>query len=126
MKKQIIRSKSAPLPIGPYSQAILHTGTLYISGQIAMHPTNNALILSSIEDETNQVLQNIASILKEANMRLENVVKTTIFLADLNDFDRVNVVYSRFFSTNPPARETMEVSRLPKDVNVEISVIAML
>jgi 2-iminobutanoate/2-iminopropanoate deaminase len=121
--KQIIFTEKAPAAIGPYSQAVLSNGTLYVSGQIAL-----ALVEAgaNIEDETRQVMKNMQAILEAANMTFENVVKCTIFVKDMNNFVKINGVYGEFFPTNPPARETVEVARLPKDANVEISCIAVL
>lgn len=120
--KQIIFTEKAPAAIGPYSQAVLSNGTLYVSGQIAL-----ALVEAgaNIEDETRQVMKNISAILEAADMTFENVVKCSIFVKDMNNFAAINGVYGEFFTTNPPARETVEVARLPKDVNVEISCIAV-
>jgi 2-iminobutanoate/2-iminopropanoate deaminase len=119
--KQIIFTEKAPAAIGPYSQAILSNGTLYVSGQIAL-----ALVEAgaSIEDETRQVMKNMQAILEAANMTFENVVKCSIFVKDMNNFAKINGVYGEFFASSPPARETVEVARLPKDVNVEISCVA--
>ena len=121
--KKIIYTKNAPNAIGPYSQAILSNNTLYCSGQIAIDSKGN-LKNESIEEETKQIIKNIAAVLKKAEMDFSNVVKTTIFLKDMNDFSIVNNIYQKTFENEPPARETVEVSRLPKDVNIEISVIA--
>lgn len=121
--KKIIFTKDAPNAIGPYSQAILSNNTLYCSGQIAIDSKGN-LKNKSIEEETKQIIKNIAAVLKKAEMDFSNVVKTTIFLKDMNDFSIVNNIYQKTFENEPPARETIEVSRLPKDVNIEISVIA--
>lgn len=121
--KKIIYTKDAPDAIGPYSQAILSNNTLYCSGQIAIDCKGN-LKNESIEEETKQIIKNIAAVLKKAEMDFSNVVKTTIFLKDMNDFSIVNNIYQKTFENEPPARETVEVSRLPKDVNIEISVIA--
>ena len=121
--KKIIFTKDAPNAIGPYSQAILSNNTLYCSGQIAIDCMGN-LKNESIEEETKQIIKNIAAVLKKAEMDFSNVVKTTIFLKDMNDFSIVNNIYQKTFENDPPARETVEVSRLPKDVNIEISVIA--
>ena len=123
--KTIINSKNAPAPIGPYSQAVLSGNTLFASGQIAINPKTGELNMDSIEVETEQVMQNIKAVLQEANMTFENIVKCSIFLSDMDSFSRVNAVYGKYFSTNPPARETVEVSCLPKSVNVEISFIAI-
>ena len=122
--KKIITIKNAPEPVGPYSQAILHRDTLYSSGQIAIDPKTNSLILDSIEKETHQVMKNLKAILNEAGLDLKNIVKASIFCKDLGDFSRINEVYGSYFDGNEPARECVEVARLPKDVNVEISVIA--
>ena len=121
--KQIIFTEKAPAAIGPYSQAVLSNGTLYVSGQIAL-----ALVEAgaNIEDETRQVMKNISAILEAANMTFENVVKCTIFVKDLNNFVAINGVYGEYFTVNPPARETVEVARLPRDVNVEISCVATI
>ena len=121
--KKIIYTKDAPNAIGPYSQAILSNNTLYCSGQIAIDCKGN-LKNESIEEETKQIIKNLAAVLKKAEMDFSNVVKTTIFLKDMNDFSIVNNIYQKTFENEPPARETIEVSRLPKDVNIEISVIA--
>ena len=122
--KKIINTSNAPAPIGPYSQAVLINNMLFISGQIAFEPATGNLITINIIKETNQVMYNLLSILKEAGMDFSNVVKTTIFLTDMNNFGAVNEVYATYFKENFPARETVEVSRLPKDVSVEISMIA--
>lgn len=124
--KDIIYSKNAPEPIGPYSQAVKVNNTLYVSGQIAINPASGSLEVSNIEAETHQVLKNLEAILSEAGASFANVVKTSIFVKDLNNFAAINAVYGSYFKENPPARETVEVSRLPKDVNVEISCIALL
>lgn len=124
MSKIVINTKHAPEPIGPYSQAIKMKNLLFVSGQIAINAETGQLINTNIGDETHQVMKNISAILKEAGLDIKNIVKTTIFLKNMNDFGIVNEVYGSYFETNFPARETIEVSRLPKDVNVEISVIA--
>jgi 2-iminobutanoate/2-iminopropanoate deaminase len=123
MKKTIITS-NAPKPIGPYSQAVLIGNTLYVSGNIAINPETGNLDTADIKTETNRIMQNIKAILNQANMDFSDIVKTTIFLKDMNDFASVNEVYGSYFQSDFPARETVQVSRLPKDVNVEISVIA--
>ncbi len=125
MSKTVIYSAGAPDPIGPYSQAIQAGNMLFISGQIAIQKTSGNLITGNITDETNQVMKNLGEILKSAGMDFSNVVKSTIFLKDMGNFPLVNEAYGKNFPTNPPARETVEVSRLPKDVNVEISAIAV-
>ena len=121
--KKIIYSPDAPEAIGPYSQAVLSNNTLYCSGQIALDKKGN-LKNKNIEEETNQIIKNIEAVLKKAEMNFSNIVKTTIFLKNMNDFNVVNNIYQNLFKKDPPARETVEVSRLPKDVNIEISVIA--
>lgn len=125
MKKTIIESKKAPAPIGPYNQAILANSTLYISGQIAINPSTQEFESGAIEEQTQLVMSNLKAILNEADMGFENVVKSTIYVSDLNDFSTVNTIYGEFFITNPPARETVEVSALPKGAKVEISMIAV-
>jgi 2-iminobutanoate/2-iminopropanoate deaminase len=125
MSRQIINSKNAPAPIGPYSQAVLAGNTLFVSGQIAINPATGNLEQTDISQETHQVMKNLEAILSEAGMSFVNVVKSSIFVKDLNNFAAINQVYGEYFPSNPPARETVEVSRLPKDVNVEISCIAI-
>lgn len=124
MEKKIIRTDKAPAPIGPYSQAVMAGNTLYISGQIALDPASGELMLANIPDETHMVMKNLQAILTEAGMDFSNVLKTTIFLSSMKDFAQVNEVYGSYFKENPPARETVEVSVLPKNVNVEISMVA--
>lgn len=124
MQKKVIRTNAAPAPIGPYSQAIMAGNFLYVSGQIAIDPFDGHLVTINIIRETNQVMNNIGAVLKEAGFDYAHIVKTTIFLRDMNDFSAVNEVYGNYFKSDFPARETVQVSRLPKDVNVEISVIA--
>ena len=124
--KKIITSKNAPSPIGPYNQAVIANGFMYISGQVGMNPKTGKIIKDSISDETEQVMKNLSSILNEASISFENVVKTTIFLSDMNDFSLVNEVYGKYFDEDTaPARETVQVSKLPLGVNVEISMIAL-
>ena len=126
MTKKIIYTDNAPAPIGPYNQAILIGNTLYTSGQIALNPYTMELVLDSIEIETKQVMDNLKAILEAATMNLENVVKTTIFIADMNDFAKINSVYGTYFNEETaPARETVQVACLPKNVNIEISMIAI-
>lgn len=125
MSKNVVYSGSAPEPIGPYSQAIQAGNMLFISGQIAIQKSTGKLITDNIEDETAQVMKNLGDILNAAGYEFQHVVKSSIFLQDFNDFAKVNEVYGRNFPNNPPARETVEVSRLPKDVNIEISCIAV-
>jgi 2-iminobutanoate/2-iminopropanoate deaminase len=121
---KVIKTLNAPAPIGPYNQAIHAGNTLYVSGQIALNPKTGDLTTGDIKLETKQVMENIHAILMEAGFGFENIVKTSIFLFDMNDFTQVNEMYGSFFKDNFPARETVQVSRLPKDVHVEISVIA--
>lgn len=123
--KKALQIPGAPAPIGPYSQAILKNDTLYVSGQIPMNPTSGEIVNDSIEAATEQVMENLSALLKEADMSMENVVKCSIFLKDLEDFNAVNAIYARYFRSEPPARETVQVARLPKDVSVEISCIAI-
>lgn len=124
MSKQIVKTEKAPAAIGPYSQAVMAGGFLFVSGQIPINPKTNELISGNIEDETNQVMKNIEAILSQASLSFSNVVKATIFIKNMDDFATINSVYASYFSYEFPARETVEVSRLPKGVNVEISVIA--
>lgn len=127
MTKTIINTNLAPAPIGPYSQAILAGNTLYTSGQIALDPQSMNLILTNIEAETTQVMLNLKAVLEAANMGFENVVKTSIFVINMNDFSKINAIYGSFFDEKTaPARETVQVAGLPKGVNVEISMIAIL
>lgn len=124
--KKVISTSNAPAPIGPYNQAILAGNTLYVSGQIAIDPSNNNMVNSTLEAETTQVLENLKAVLEAANMSLANVVKTSIFISDMHNFDRINKVYATYFDNDDaPARETVEVANLPKFVNVEISAIAI-
>jgi len=123
--KEVINIKKAPKPIGPYSQAILANGTLYVSGQIPVNPYTGQIVQGPIKDQTNQVLLNLQEILAQAQMDLSHVVKVSIFLKDMQDFSDVNEVYGTFFNDSPPARETVEVSKLPKDAGIEISLIAI-
>lgn len=124
--KKIITTQNAPAPIGPYNQAILSGNTLYTSGQIAIDPRTGELVQDSIEAETKQVMENMKAVLAAAEMTFENVVKTSIFIADMHNFSRINAVYGSYFDeATAPARETVEVANLPKFVNVEISMIAV-
>ena len=123
--KKVINTKNAPKAIGPYSQAILSGNTLYCSGQIAINPDTGNLVIENITAETNQVMKNILAVLKAADMNFDNVVKCSIFMIDMSDYSAVNQEYAKFFSDNPPAREAIQVSVLPKNVNVEISIIAV-
>ena len=125
--KTIIHTQNAPAPLGPYNQAVLANGTLYISGQIAIDPKSGELILNSIEEETGQVMLNLEAILMAANMTFENVVKSSIFISNMDDFAKINSIYGRSFNEETaPARETVQVAKLPKNVNIEISMIAQL
>jgi len=123
--KTIIETTNAPAPIGPYSQAVLSGNTLYTSGQIAIDPKTDKLVMTTIDEETNQVMTNMKAVLAEAGMTFDNVIKTSIFISDMDNFADINGVYAQYFTSNFPARETVEVARLPKDVNVEISMIAV-
>ena len=124
--KKIINTPNAPAPIGPYNQAVLTGNTLYTSGQIALNPSTGELVLDSIQIETKQVMENMKAVLEAAGMTFENVVKTSIFISNMNDFTEINAVYGSYFnSETAPARETVEVANLPKFVNVEISMIAI-
>ncbi|MBL7780912.1 MAG: RidA family protein [Saprospiraceae bacterium] len=125
--KQIINTPNAPMPIGPYNQAVSFNGMLYVSGQIAIDPATGQLVLDNIEAETHRVLQNLQAILTAAGSSLEKVLKATVFVKDMELFGRINAVYGEYFKPEfAPARETVEVSALPKYVNVEISVIASI
>ncbi|MBS7786806.1 RidA family protein [Flavobacterium sp. CYK-55] len=126
MQKKIIFTENAPAPIGPYNQAVLIGNTLYTSGQIALHPQTGELILDDIETETRQVMENMKAVLAAADMTFENVVKTSIFIMNMGDFARINSVYGSYFDEKTaPARETVQVACLPKNVNVEISMVAI-
>jgi len=123
--KKIIETKHAPAPVGPYNQAIIHNGTLYCSGQIALNPATGDLVMDNIEAETHQVMKNIQAVLTEAGITFENVIKCSVFVSDMNNYSRINAVYSEYFNDDTaPARELVEVANLPKFVNIEISVIA--
>jgi 2-iminobutanoate/2-iminopropanoate deaminase len=123
--KKIIQIPGAPAPIGPYSQAVLVNNTLYVSGQIPLNPMTGNLEVESVEIATHRALKNIKSLIEEAGMTLSNVVKCSIFLKNMDDFSIVNNVYASYFSENPPARETVQVAKLPLDVPIEISCIAI-
>lgn len=123
--KKVISIPGAPAPIGPYSQAILKNDTLYVSGQIPLNPFSGELVTDTIQNSTNQVMKNILALLSEAGMTIDNVVKCSIFLKDLNDFAEMNAVYGSYFNELPPARETVQVAKLPLDVPIEISCIAI-
>ena len=124
MSKQIIKTDTAPAPIGPYNQAVRTGELLFISGQVAIDPSTNDLIKGTVKDEAHQVMKNLKAILDEAKLTFEHVVKTTIFLSDMSLFTEVNEVYGSYFNGDYPARETVAVKGLPKNVNVEISMIA--
>jgi 2-iminobutanoate/2-iminopropanoate deaminase len=126
MSKTIVYSIHAPEPIGPYSQAVQAGNLLFLSGQIAFQKETGNLLTGNITEETNQVMKNLEAILKAAGLNFFHVVKSTIFLKDMSNFPIVNEAYGKYFPVQPPARETVEVSRLPKDVNVEISCIAVV
>ena len=124
--KKIIFTEKAPAPIGPYNQAVLVGNTLYTSGQIAIHPQSGELILNTVEAETKQVMENMKAVLEAAEMTFENVIKVSIFISDMNNFSKINTIYGAYFNeTTAPARETVQVACLPKNVNVEISAIAV-
>jgi 2-iminobutanoate/2-iminopropanoate deaminase len=123
--KKIIFTEKAPAPIGPYNQAVLVGNMLYTSGQIAINPATNELVLDNIETETKQVMENLKAVLEAAEMTFENVIKVSIFISDMNNFSKINTIYGAFFNeATAPARETVQVAGLPKNVNVEISAIA--
>lgn len=124
MSKTIIHTNNAPAPIGPYSQAVKVNGMLFISGQVAIHPSTNQIEATTVEEEAEQVMKNLHALLMEAGMDFSHVVKTTIFLSDMALFQQVNEIYGKYFTGNFPARETVAVKGLPKNVNVEISMIA--
>lgn len=123
--KKVISTEKAPKAIGPYSQAILSNNTLYCSGQIAINPETGELVIDNITKETNQVIQNIIEILKSAEMSITNIIKCSIFIKDMRNYEEINKVYASYFTSSPPARELVQVSMLPKNVNIEISVIAV-
>ncbi|GGC85704.1 reactive intermediate/imine deaminase [Flavobacterium lutivivi] len=126
MAKKIIFTEKAPAPIGPYNQAVLVNGMLYTSGQIAINPTTGELVTTDIETETELVMQNLKAVLEAADMTFDNVIKTTIFIMNMGDFAKINAVYGKYFDEKTaPARETVQVACLPKNVNVEISMIAV-
>ena len=122
---KVILTNNAPQPIGPYSQAIFNNNMLYVSGQIAIVPSTGELNLSSIENETKQTMENIKAIVEAAGLKMSDIVKSSIFLINMNNFAKVNEVYGTYFQANPPARETIQVAALPKNANIEISVIAI-
>ena len=122
--KKTVNIPNAPAPVGPYSQAIIHNDLMIASGQIAINPANGELNTSSVAVELNQILKNIDALLESAELKRENILKCSIFLKNMNDFNEVNEIYADYFNEPFPARETVEVARLPKDVNIEISFIA--
>lgn len=124
--KKIIKTENAPAPIGPYNQATIANGMLFVSGQIPADPKTGEILDGTIEEETHLVMKNLKAILSEAGCDFSNVLKASIFISDMNNFSQINGVYGSYFTDNYPARETVEVARLPKDVNVEISVIAAI
>lgn len=126
MAKEIINSLEAPAPLGPYSQAVKANGMVFVSGQIALDSDSGELLNSNITEETHAVMKNIEAILRASGLTFSNVVKCSIFVKNMSDFATINEAYGQYFKANPPARETVEVSRLPKDVQVEISCIAVL
>ncbi len=125
MSKQIIETNKVPAPIGPYSQAVIANGFLFASGQIAFNPATGEIVLDTIQAETKQVMENIKAILEEAKLSFDHIVKTTIFLSDMQSFAQVNEVYGSYFTAAFPARETVAVKTLPRNVNVEISITAI-
>ena len=125
MNKEIIKSDEAPAPIGPYSQAVKANGMLFVSGQIALDPVSGELLNSNITEETHAVMKNLDAILSASGLNFANVVKCSIFIKNMADFTTINEAYGQYFKEHPPARETVEVSRLPKDVQVEISCTAV-
>jgi len=126
MSKEIIQTSKVPTPIGPYSQAVIANGFLFASGQVAFNPATGELVLSDIQAETRQVMENIKAILEEAKLSFANVVKTSIFLSDMQLFAQVNEVYGSYFTANFPARETVAAKTLPRNVNIEISITAVI
>lgn len=124
--KQVVSTQNAPQAIGPYSQAIIAGGFVYVSGQIPLNPQTGEFVAGGIAEQTEQVLRNLSAVLEAAGSGLNHVVRTTVFLADMNDFARMNEVYSRHFNATPPARSTVEAARLPRDAQVEIDAIALV
>ena len=124
--KQIVSTPQAPKAIGPYSQAVVHDGIVYLSGQIAFDPETNQIIDGDVAAQTHRVLQNLKAVLEAAGSSLEAVLKTTVFLKDMGDFPKMNEVYARYFPANPPARSTVQAAKLPRDVAVEIDAIAVV
>lgn len=125
--KKIFNTKNAPVPLGPYNQGVMAGNMFFTSGQIAINPENGDLVIDNIKDETRQVMENLKSVLSSANIDFENVVKSSIFISSMEDFNDINDVYGSYFNaSNAPARETVQVAKLPKGVNVEISMIAII
>ena len=124
--KQIISTEEAPQAIGPYSQAVIHNGLAYLSGQIPLDPATGTLVAGDVAAQTERVLENVKAVLKAAGASLGSVLKTTVFLKDMGDFPKMNEVYARYFSENPPARSTVQAAKLPRDVMVEIDAIAVV
>ncbi|MCU0983725.1 MAG: RidA family protein [Acetobacteraceae bacterium] len=124
-QNRVVSTPNAPAAIGPYSQAIMAGNTLYLAGQIAIDPATNQVKAGTIEEETKLVLDNLKAVVEAAGMTMANIVSTTVFMADLNEFPRMNAVYATYFPANPPARATVQVARLPRDVKVEIAAIAV-
>lgn len=123
--KKVIQTENAPAPIGPYNQAILVDNTLYVSGQIAINPATSQLVMDTLEEETHMVMKNLKAVLNAADMDLTHVVKCSIFISDMDNFSAINEIYGSYFTSDFPARETVEVACLPKKVNVEISCVAV-
>lgn len=126
MNKEVVNTEKAPAALGPYSQAIKFGNLLFSSGQIPMDPETGEIVADDVESQTRQVLENVRAVLEEAGTSLDKVLKTTVFIKNMDDFGKINDVYAEYFTENPPARSTVEVARLPKDVQVEIEVIATL
>ena len=124
--KQIIHTNNAPQAIGPYSQAVMANGTLYVSGQIPVVPATGAIVSDKVEDQTRQVMENVKAVVEAAGLTLDNVVKTTVFIKNMDDFAVINGIYSEYFKENCPARACVEVARLPKDVLIEMEAIAVV
>jgi len=124
--RDVVLTEHGPKPIGPYSQAIRANGFLYVSGQVALDPKTGALVGTTIQEQTERTLENVKGIVEAAGTKMAHVVKTTVFLKDMNDFTAMNEVYARYFPSAPPARSTVQVARLPKDALVEIEVVAVL
>lgn len=124
--KKIVKTEQAPLPVGPYSQGVISNGFLFLAGQTGVNPQTRQLVTNSFEGETTQVIENLRAILQSAGMDLKHVVKATVYVKDMSNFAKVNEIYGKYFSIEPPARETVQVSNLPGNANIEISVIAAM